>query len=232
MRTSPPLAAGMGNLPVIERLSSEDAEVNAAVIWLHGLGADGNDFVPLVPQLRLPAEYAVRFVFPSAASIPVTINDGFVMPAWYDILRLDSARSLDLAGLRASAAKIQSLIRRELDRSIASERIVLAGFSQGGAVAFEAALSFGERLAGVIALSTYFPTAPDIAMQPLQRRLPVLVCHGEFDDVIPEALGRASLEDLQKLGIDPEYQTYPMAHEVCPAEIDRISQWLRTTLGD
>jgi len=154
------------------------------------------------------------------------------MPAWYDILRLDSARSLDLAGLRASAAKIQSLIRRELDRSIASERIVLAGFSQGGAVAFEAALSFGERLAGVIALSTYFPTAPDIAMQPLQRRLPVLVCHGEFDDVIPEALGRASLEDLQKLGIDPEYQTYPMAHEVCPAEIDRISQWLRTTLGD
>ncbi len=220
----------MSVLPVIELLSNDAAEVDASVIWLHGLGADGNDFVPVVPQLKLPADYAIRFVFPTAPSIPVTINNGFVMPAWYDILRLDNVRSIDEAGLRESAAQTQALIRRELDRGIACERVVLAGFSQGGAVCFEAALSYEQRLGGVIALSTYFPTADSLAMQPAQQGLPVLVCHGLMDPVVPELLGRAAVESLGEKGLTPEYHTYPMAHEVCMPEIERIGLWLRSVL--
>ena len=222
----------MSELPVIELLSSETAEVNASVIWLHGLGANGNDFVPVVPQLNLPADYAVRFVFPTAPSIPVTINGGFVMPAWYDILRMDNVRSLDEAGLRGSAAKVHELIRRELDRGVASERIVLAGFSQGGAVCFEAGLSFNRRLGGIIALSTYFPTAASVAMSPAQKGIPLLVCHGLMDPMVPEPLGRASIESLRGFGLEPEYQTYPMAHEVCLPEINHIGGWLRSQLGN
>ena len=221
----------MNDLPVIELLSTEAAEVNASVIWLHGLGADGNDFVPIVRQLNLADNYAIRFVFPTAPSIPVTINNGFVMPAWYDILRLDSVRSLDEDGLRASAAKVQALIRRELERGVAGERIVLAGFSQGGAVSFEAGLSFDQRLGGIIALSTYFPTAGSIAMQPAQQKIPVLVCHGLMDPVVPETLGNRSVESLRQMGLEPEYHTYPMAHEVCAPEINRIGLWIRSALG-
>lgn len=221
----------MSDLPVIELLSSEAAEVGASVIWLHGLGADGNDFVPVVPQLNLPADYAVRFVFPTAPSVPVTINNGYVMPAWYDILRLDNVRSIDEAGLRESAAKVQALIRREIDRGIDSERIVLAGFSQGGAVCFEAGLSFSQRLGGIIALSTYFPTADSVAMQPAQQGIPILVCHGLMDPMVPEFLGRAAVESLGGKGLTPEYDTYPMAHEVCMPEIERVGAWIRTVLG-
>lgn len=221
----------MDRPPVIEQLSNQTAAVDASVIWLHGLGADGNDFVPIVPQLKLPAEYAIRFVFPTAPSIPVTINNGWVMPAWYDILRLDNVRSIDTAGLRESAAQTQVLIRRELDRGIACERIVLAGFSQGGAVCFEAALSFDQRLGGVIALSTYFPTADSLAMQPAQQGLPVLVCHGLMDPMVPESLGRAAVESLEEKGLTPEYHTYPMAHEVCMPEIERVGGWIRQVLS-
>ncbi|MYA35474.1 MAG: carboxylesterase [Gammaproteobacteria bacterium] len=221
----------MSELPVIELLSTEAAEVDASVIWLHGLGADGNDFVPVVPQLNLPADYAVRFVFPTAPSVPVTINNGYVMPAWYDILRLDNVRSIDEAGLRESAAKVQALIRRELDRGIESERIVLAGFSQGGAVCFEAGLSFGQRLGGIIALSTYFPTADSVAMEPVQQGIPILVCHGLMDPMVPEFLGRAAVESLGEKGLTPEYDTYPMAHEVCMPEIERVGGWIRTVLS-
>ncbi len=222
----------MSDLPVIELLSTEAAEVDASVIWLHGLGADGNDFVPVVPQLKLAADYAVRFVFPTAPSVPVTINNGYVMPAWYDILRLDNVRSIDEAGLRESAAKVHALIRRELDRGIDSERIVLAGFSQGGAVCFEAGLSFGQRLGGIVALSTYFPTADSVAMQPVQQGIPILVCHGLMDPMVPEFLGRAAVESLGGKGLTPEYHTYPMAHEVCMPEIDRVGLWIRSVLSE
>ncbi len=222
----------MSDLPVIELLSTETAEVDASVIWLHGLGADGNDFVPVVPQLKLAADYAVRFVFPTAPSVPVTINNGYLMPAWYDILRLDNVRSIDEAGLRESASKVQALIRRELDRGVEGERIVLAGFSQGGAVCFEAGLSFGRRLGGIIALSTYFPTADSVAMQPAQQGIPILVCHGLMDPMVPEFLGRAAVESLGGKGLTPEYHTYPMAHEVCMPEIDRVGLWIRSVLGE
>jgi len=221
----------MSDLPVIELLSTEAAEVDASVIWLHGLGADGNDFVPVVPQLKLGEDYAVRFVFPTAPSVPVTINNGHVMPAWYDILRLDNVRSIDEAGLRESASKVQALIRRELDRGIDSERIVLAGFSQGGAVCFEAGLSFGQRLGGIIALSTYFPTADSVAMQSAQQGIPILVCHGLMDPMVPEFLGRAAVDSLGGKGLTPEYDTYPMAHEVCMPEIERVGGWIRTVLS-
>ena len=160
----------MTDLPVIERTSNSSAEVNASIIWLHGLGADGGDFAPIVSHLGLPASYAVRFVFPSAPSIAVTINQGMVMPAWYDILELGSARCHDETGLLASAGKVQALLRREIDRGVPSERILLAGFSQGGAVCLEAGLSFQCRLGGIIALSTYFPTAASVVVHPEQCR--------------------------------------------------------------
>lgn len=220
----------MSELPVIEVLSNQAAEVNASIIWLHGLGADGNDFVPVVPQLNLPDDYAVRFVFPTAPSIPVTINNGFVMPAWYDILQLDNVRSLDEDGLRASADSIKALIRRELERGVASDRIVLAGFSQGGAVSFEAGLTFDQRLGGIIALSTYFPTAGSVSIQPAQQRIPVLICHGLMDPMVPETLGSRSVESLRQMGLEPEYHTYPMAHEVCAPEIQQVGLWIRQTL--
>ena len=222
----------MTDLPVIERVSNNLAEVNASIIWLHGLGADGGDFAPIVSQLGLPAAYAVRFVFPSAPSIAVTINQGMVMPAWYDILELGETRRLDEAGLRASAGKVQVLIQREIERGVPSERILLAGFSQGGAVCLEAGLSFQHRIGGIIALSTYFPTAASVVVHPAQSRLPVLVCHGSMDPMLDESLGLDAVESLRHLGMVPEYHSYPMAHQVCPQEIVQIGQWIRAILGN
>lgn len=222
----------MTDLPAIERLSNNSAEVNASIIWLHGLGADGGDFAPIVPQLGLPAAYAVRFVFPSAPSIPVTINQGMVMPSWYDIMELGDARRIDVAGLRASAVKVQALLQREIDRGVPSERILLAGFSQGGAVGFEAGLSCQYRIGGIIALSTYFPTAASVVVHPAQSGLPVLVCHGSMDPMLNESLGRDAAESLRRLGMIPEYHAYPMAHEVSLQEIDQIGQWIRAVLGN
>ena len=222
----------MTDLPVIERVSNNLAEVNASIIWLHGLGADGNDFAPIVSRLGLSAAYSVRFVFPSAPSIPVTINQGMVMPAWYDILELGETRRLDEAGLRASAGKVQVLMQREIERGVPSERILLAGFSQGGAVCLEAGLSFQHRIGGIIALSTYFPTAASVVVHPAQSRLPVLVCHGSMDPMLDESLGRDAARSLRRLGMVPEYHAYPMAHQVSPQEIIRIGQWIRAVLGN
>lgn len=221
----------MTDLPVIERVSNNSTKVNASIIWLHGLGADGNDFAPIVPELGLPAAYAVRFVFPSAPSVPVTINRGMVMPAWYDIMELGDSRRIDEAGLRASAGKVQALLRREIDRGVPSVRILLAGFSQGGAVCLEAGLSFQERIGGIIALSTYFPTADSVVVHPAQSRLPVLVCHGSMDPMLNESLGRDAARSLRRLGMAPEYHAYPMVHQVSPQEIVQIGQWIRTVLG-
>ena len=222
----------MTDLPLIERVSNNLAEVNASIIWLHGLGADGNDFAPIVPQLGLPAAYAVRFLFPSAPSIPVTINQGMVMPAWYDIMELGENRRLDEEGLRASAGKVHALLQQEIDRGVPSERILLAGFSQGGAVCLEAGLSFQDRIGGIIALSTYFPTAASVVVHPAQSGLPVLVCHGSMDPMLNESLGHAAVESLRRLGMVPEYHAYPMAHQVSPQEIVQIGQWIRAVLGN
>ena len=175
------------------------APASAAVIWLHGLGADGHDFEPIVPHLGLPATLGVRFVFPHAPAIPVTINGGYVMPAWYDILEMNLERRVDSSQLRASAAAIDRLIARERARGVPAGRIVVAGFSQGGAVAYEVALRHPEALGGLLALSSYFATADSIVLSAANRALPILICHGSADSVVPEALGRASGQRLRDL---------------------------------
>ena len=221
----------MEYLPALEIEAPRGKEVNAAVIWLHGLGADGNDFAPIVSQLDLSDDYGIRFVFPHAPSIPVTINNGYVMPAWYDIKVLDVDRHIDDEQLLASARRTQDLIEREIARGVDSSRIVLAGFSQGGAVVYEAALTFGKPLAGLMALSTYLPTAGTLAFDERHRDLDILVCHGSMDPVVPEALGRKAVEALQGFGLHPEYKSYRMEHAVCLEEITDIAAFLRKVLG-
>lgn len=220
----------MDYLPAIEIESPNNTAVDAAVIWLHGLGADGNDFAPIVPQLRLPNSFGIRFVFPHAPSIPVTINNGFVMPAWYDIKQLDVDRHVDEDQLKQSARWVHDLIDREIEREVSPDRIIVAGFSQGGAVAFEAALTYPRTLAGIMALSTYFATATSIEINPVQNTLPILICHGSHDPVVPESLGRKSVATLQNLGFNPEYESYPMEHAVCAEEIQLMGGWISRAL--
>ena len=202
----------------------------ATVILAHGLGADGNDFVPMVSQLRLPASMAVRFIFPNAPAIPVTINGGLVMPAWYDITEINIDRTIDASQLIASAEKIRQLVDRETDRGIASHRIVLAGFSQGGAVVYQTALTYMQPLAGLLCMSTYFATRQTITPNRANRQLPVLVCHGSRDPMVPERMGRDAHQALLSLGYPAEYKRYPMGHEVCAQEIADISAWLQRVL--
>ncbi|MDA1371060.1 MAG: carboxylesterase [Proteobacteria bacterium] len=220
----------MDLLPAVELQSPPGVDVNATIIWLHGLGADGNDFAPVVPQLALPDSFGIRFVFPHAPSIPVSINNGYVMPAWYDIKQLDIDRHVDVEQLLQSAQWIHDLIGREIERGIASERIIVAGFSQGGAVAFEAALTYPGPLAGIMALSTYFATAGSIQINPIHNTIPIMICHGTMDQVVPESLGLKSLATLQNLGFVPEYNSYPMEHAVCPQEIADIGTWISRIL--
>ncbi|MFT4860954.1 MAG: phospholipase/carboxylesterase [Pseudohongiellaceae bacterium] len=218
-------------LPAVELEYPKGRDVNASVIWLHGLGADGNDFASIVSQLELPDGLGIRFIFPHAPSIPVTINNGYVMPAWYDIKQMDVDRHVDLEQLQQSAGWVHDLIAREVERGVPAERIIIAGFSQGGAVSYEAALSYPSKLAGVMALSTYFPTASTVVVQASQQQLPILICHGSRDPVVPETLGLASKMALEAMGFKPEYRTYPMEHAVCPQEINDIAQWIGEQLG-
>ncbi len=220
----------MDLLPAIEMESPSGVEVNAAVIWLHGLGADGGDFAPIVGQLRLPDSFGIRFIFPHAPSIPVSINNGYVMPAWYDIKEMDIDRHVDQEQLLQSAAWVHALIDREIERGIESRRIIVAGFSQGGAVSFEAGLTYPKPLAGIMALSTYFATAASIAVNPIQKSLPIMICHGTMDPVVPEALGQKSVKTLQGLGFQPEYHSYPMVHSLCPQQIVDMAGWMTRTL--
>ncbi|HEY7639632.1 MAG TPA: alpha/beta fold hydrolase [Steroidobacteraceae bacterium] len=206
---------------------------DATVIWLHGLGADGFDFVPIVEELRLPPTFAVRFIFPHARPRPVTINGGFVMRAWYDITSLGPDRKEDDAGIRESAEVVRGYIEQENARGIGSERIVIAGFSQGGAIAFQAALRHPQRLAGVMALSTYLPLRETLAVEaaPANKNVPILMCHGLQDQMLPASLGMASRDLLQSLGYQVEWKAYPMEHSVCMEEVLDISKWLQARLG-
>ena len=221
----------MSELSCVE-IEPRHRDADAAVIWLHGLGASGHDFEPVVPELRLPESMAVRFIFPHAPAIPVTINGGMVMPAWYDIMALDLERSLNEEQLLESARSTGELIARERERGVASNRIVVAGFSQGGAVAYHAALTWHEPLAGLMALSTYFATPDHTRPHEANRKLPAFIAHGSADPMVPETLGRRSLEQLQQLGYEPEYHSYPMGHEVCLEQIRDISAWLQKVLSD
>lgn len=214
-------------LPAIEIETA--ANPRYAVIWLHGLGADGSDFVPVVPELGLPESPGVRFVFPHAPHIPVTCNGGYVMRAWYDIISLEStSRRIDEAGIVHSRAAIRQLIARENRRGVPCENIFLAGFSQGGAVAYTTALTHPERLAGVIALSTYLPSAALVAREAsaANRAIPIFAAHGTVDDVVSPSLGRQARDYLAQHGYRVEWREYPMPHAVCLEEIQAIGEWL------
>ncbi len=202
------------------------------VLWLHGLGADGRDFVPIVGELDL-AEVPIRFVFPHAPTQAVTINNGMVMRAWYDILGNDLARREDERGVRTSQGLVEALIARERSRGVPSAKILLAGFSQGGAIALQTGLRHPEPLAGIMALSTYVPIAATLEAErnPANARVPIFMAHGTQDPIIPLAHARRSHELLERLGYAVEWHEYPMPHSVAPQEIRDIGAWLRRVLG-
>lgn len=197
-----------------------------SVIWLHGLGADGHDFEPIVPELHLPEAIPLRFVFPHAPVRPVTINGGMAMRAWYDIISLDAEGRADAAGVHASTAILEELIAREKARGIDAGKIVIAGFSMGGAIAINTALHTREKLAGMMALSTYVPLSGEVDEAKGSRDLPVFMAHGTFDPMLPMQWGQQSADRLKKAGFTIEWHDYPMAHAVCPEEIRDIREWL------
>jgi phospholipase/carboxylesterase len=209
------------------------------IIWLHGLGADGEDFVPIADELELPV--AVRYIFPHAPIRPVTINGGYAMRAWYDILvgaasaeiSANIGRHEDSAGIRASQAEIEKLIAQERQRGIAAKNIFLAGFSQGGAVALHTGLRHKERLGGILALSTYLPLPETLQSEAGEsaRHTPIFMAHGRNDTVIPHGFGRASADELLRQGYVLEWHSYDMPHSVCPEEIRDIEQWLTRRLS-
>ncbi len=221
----------MNYLPAIEIEPTQNA--NAAVIWLHGLGASGDDFAAVVPALGLSdhSDLNIRFIFPHAPVIPISVNGGMSMPAWYDILSMDVERKINQQQFMQSAKQVKDLIKRELDRGISSERIVIAGFSQGGAVAYEVALNFDLPLAGLMALSTYVASPSTLALKPCNAELPVMIYHGTEDNVVPESLGLLAFEKLNTMGLAPEYKTYAMAHSVSPGQIKHIASFLKRVLS-
>ncbi len=200
----------------------------ASVIWLHGLGADAYDFVPIVRELRLPSELGLRFVFPNAPERPVTINGGHVMPAWFDLVHADLSQAIDHAGIAASAQQLLALADAERARGVAPERVLLAGFSQGGVVALHAALEATIAPGGVLALSTWLVEPPSVKAA---EGLPIFMAHGDADPIVPMALAQRSAARLQELGSDTTLHRYPMAHSVCPAEIGDIAAWLERQLA-
>ena len=212
-------------LPCVE-LGSEDAQYS--IIWLHGLGANGHDFEPIVPELNLPPAIKLRFVFPHAPQQPVTINSGVVMPAWYDIVSPKLDHREDETGIRRSQQHIDALIQRENVRGVATENIIIAGFSQGGAIALHTGLRYPQRLAGILALSTYLPLVQTVRQEvsKINQDLPIFMAHGSHDPIVPLRLGDDSRHYLEQFGYQPEWKTYFMEHSVCPDEIGDISQWL------
>lgn len=205
----------------------------ASVIWLHGLGADGSDFVPVVSELGLPENLPVRFIFPHAPAIPITCNNGYVMRGWYDIIHFDQInREADSFGVVRSVEAIRQLIRHENERGIPSDRIILAGFSQGGAIAYTAGLTHPEKLAGIVALSTYIP-APELIEEDLaeaNKSTPIFAGHGGMDPIVPVTLGKAAYEKLAVAGYPISWHTYPMQHSVCMPEIVAIGEFIQNCL--
>jgi phospholipase/carboxylesterase len=210
-----------------------DPQPGASVIWLHGLGADGYDFLPVVKELESLGTPPARYVFPHAPQIPVTINGGYVMRAWYDILGTDLVRREDEAGVRRSQAQVEQLIAREVERGTPRNRIVLAGFSQGGAITLQTGLRQAEPLAGLIALSCYLPLAPLFEAERAagSAKLPIFLAHGTSDPVVPLARGVASRDQLKSLGCAVEWHDYPMPHSVCAEELEHIAGFIKRVLA-
>ena len=218
-------------LPHIELVTGP--EPRGTVIWLHGLGADGWDFVPIVRELPLPEDFALRFIFPHAPVRPVTINNGHEMRAWYDIKMNDIARLPDEGGIRESQAQVGRLIERERSRGMESSKIVLAGFSQGGAIALQAGLRHANRLAGIVALSTYLPLEESLAAEGAgaNKATPIFMGHGTQDDIVPLRLAELSRSQLKSKGYEVEWHTWPMPHSVCGEELEEVAAFLSRTLG-
>jgi len=204
------------------------AEPAYVVIWLHGLGADGHDFEAIVPALQLPDSLPIRFVFPHAPQRSVTVNMGMVMRAWYDIVETDVAREVDVASIAESSGLLRNLIQRELDRGVPSEKILLAGFSQGGVIVLHTALRYEKPLAGILAMSTYLPTADSLEAErhAANREIPIMLAHGQHDPVIPIVNAENTREELARLGYDYQWFSYPMEHHVCIEEIADIRSWM------
>lgn len=208
-----------------------EEQATASVIWLHGLGADGHDFEPLVPQLEL-AHHSVRFIFPHAPAQPITINNGMVMPAWYDITSMDLTQGQDAAGIRASEQRLIEWVEHEIEAGIAPERIILAGFSQGGVIALQAGLRYPKRLGGIIALSCYLPLAEsfDDENSLSSNNLPLFMGHGHYDQVIPIGRGERSANHIKAAGYRVEWHGYPMEHSVNTEEVADIAAWIACQL--
>lgn len=216
-------------LPCVEIEPQQSA--NRSVIWLHGLGADGIDFAPIVPHIKVAADLHIRYIFPHAPRRSVTINGGMMMPAWYDILTMQIEREVDTSQLRQSAAAVSALIAREIDRGIKPEHIILAGFSQGGAVVYEAALTHPQRLGGLLVMSSYLATAASLRCHAANQQLPILIQHGSQDPVVAEQLGQQAQQWLQQHGYDVSYQRYAMQHNVCAEQIEDIAAWFNSVLA-
>lgn len=221
----------MTALPCIEIETAPNP--SAAVIWLHGLGADGNDFVPIIPQLHLSECPAIRFVFPSAPSMAVTVNGGYVMPAWYDITGRDLTDREDVTGIHQSAIAISELIEREKNRGVAYQKIVLAGFSQGCAMSLQVGLRYPHALAGIMALSGYLPLAKSLLTErnEANSQTPIFMAHGIWDAVVVPERAEASVDTLEKLGYRVDWNTYPMEHSLHPDELVDISRFLTMVLS-
>jgi phospholipase/carboxylesterase len=204
----------------------------ASVIWLHGLGADGHDFVPIVPQLQLPEELGVRFIFPHAPARPVSINAGMTMRAWFDIFGLTPGSKQDEAGIRKAEQLVTQLIKQENDLGIPSKKIVLAGFSQGGALALQCGLRYPERLAGIMGLSTVLALAEKLPQElsAANKDIPIFLAHGTQDMLVPLTLGEMMRQYLESMDYAVSWKTYPMAHSVCQEEIHDISNWLQKVI--
>lgn len=199
------------------------------VIWLHGLGADGNDFVPIIPELKLPETLAIKFIFPHAPVRPVTLNNGMSMRAWYDLLSLDGNKTANKEDILETVSWINELIKTEIENGTVAEKIVLAGFSQGGVIALHTGLRFTEKLAGIMALSTYIPFDVDLLEKvSVQKGINIFAAHGQYDPVIPFAAWENYVPKLKEKGFNVEAHAYPMQHSVCAEEIDAISNWLQT----
>ncbi len=206
------------------------AKPSHSIIWLHGLGADGEDFVPVAEEMTLPA--TVRYIFPHAPSSPVTINGGFIMRSWYDIAAADLDAQQDVRGIRASRAEIEKFIARERERGIPPENIFLAGFSQGGAIALHTGLRHADALGGILALSAYLPLAASLQAEASAavKTTPIFMAHGRSDPIVPYALGKSSQEILLQQGYEVDWHEYAMPHSVCQEEVHDIEAWLRTVM--
>lgn len=220
------------SIPATVDVNPPGNKAEAVVIWLHGLGADGHDFVPIVEHFEFDEHHSVRFVFPHAPIRPITVNDGMEMRGWYDIAALDLSQEEDVEGILASGQLIKNLIDREVEQGISPEKIILAGFSQGGAMALHVGLRYEKALGGIVALSTYLPLANRLADDYHQsnKAVPIFMAHGLFDPVVPLSMGQQSERYLSSFHYQIDFKTYPMAHAVMPEEISDIAQFLKATL--